>query len=87
MGKDCRSGCKTKDHNSWIECAQDANIRVAYANSANNQDYTAQKKVDHELDAYKSARAEGIQPAGTRMAQVEQARRISDSTGSAFQGV
>jgi hypothetical protein len=84
---DCRSGCKTKDHSSWAECAKDAGIRVAYANSANGQDYTAQRKADKELDAYKSARAEGIQPAGTRMAQVEQARRISDSAGAAFQGV
>lgn len=83
----CRSGCKTKDHASWVECAQAANIRVAYANSANGQDYTAQRKVDKELDSYRSARAEGIQPAGTRMAQVEQARRISDSAGVAFQGV
>jgi hypothetical protein len=86
VSNDCRSGCKTKDHDSWAECARDANVRVAYSNSAGGQDYTAAKKMNKELDAYKSARAEGIQPAGTRMHQVEQALRISDKTQSAFQG-
>lgn len=87
MSNNCRTGCKTKDHASWVECAQAANIRVAYANSANGQDYTAQRKADKELDSYRSARAEGIQPAGTQTHQIEQAHRISDASGVAFQGV
>ena len=87
MSNNCRTGCKTKDHASWAECAQDANVRVAYSDSLNGRSYTAAKAMDKELDAYKAARAEGIQPAGTRMHQVEQARRISDASGVAFQGV
>lgn len=87
MSNNCRTGCKTKDHASWAECAQDANVRVAYSDSVNGRSYTAAKNLDKELAAYKSARAEGIQPAGTQMKQVEQARRISDASGVAFQGV
>lgn len=42
------------------------------------------KKWDGEIDAYKQARAEGIQPAGTTMAAVQEARRASDALGSAY---
>ena len=59
--------------------------RIAYSDSANNRDYTAQKKWDAELDSYRAARAEGIQPASTRTPDIEAAKRISDQTGQAFQ--
>jgi len=45
---------------------------------------TGQKKMDAELRAYKRARAEGIQPDGTQMHQVEAAKKISDATGVAY---
>lgn len=51
---------------------------------AGRGDATAQKKWDRELDAYKAARKEGIQPAGTQMHQVEQAVKLSDQAGRAF---
>lgn len=81
----CRTGCATKDHASYAECLRSAALRVAYCNSAGGMDYTAQKAWDRELSAYKDARAEGIQPAGTKASQVENAKRISDSAGRAFQ--
>ena len=59
--------------------------KVAYCNSAAGYDFTAQKKWDKELDAYRAARAEGLQPSGTKMGQIEAAKRISDTTGSAYQ--
>lgn len=80
----CRTGCRTKDHQSYAECLRAGAPSVMYANSANNRDYTAQKKWDRELDAYRAARAEGLQPAGTSMKKVEDAKRISDLTGTAF---
>jgi hypothetical protein len=42
------------------------------------------KKWDGELDAYRSARAEGIQPAGTSMKAVQEARRASEALGTAY---
>lgn len=42
------------------------------------------KKWDAELNAYSSARAEGIQPAGTSMAKIQDARRASDVLGAAY---
>lgn len=42
------------------------------------------KKWDGELDAYRQARADGIQPAGTSMAKIQEARRASEALGSAY---
>jgi hypothetical protein len=54
----------------------DANTKVAMSTS----------KWDAELKAYKDARAQGIQPSGTSMAKVQEAVRISDKVGKAFDG-
>lgn len=81
----CRTGCKTKDHESYSACLRDGAAKVAYCNSAGGMDFTAQKRHDSELDLYREARAQGIQPSGTKRPQIENALRISDATGSAFQ--
>lgn len=81
----CSTGCPTPGaHGSYGECMRSKGTKVAYANSAKNLDATQQKKWDRELDAYRAARAEGIQPSGTSMKKVEDAKRISDLTGTAF---
>jgi len=52
----------------------DANSKVSMSTS----------KWDAELKAYKDARAQGIQPAGTSMKQIQKAVEISDKTGKAY---
>lgn len=42
------------------------------------------KKWDSELSAYREARAQGIQPAGTSMEKINEARRASDALGAAY---
>ena len=42
------------------------------------------KKWTSELNEYKKARAEGIQPAGTTRAHIEQARKASETLGKAY---
>lgn len=81
----CTTGCPTQDCPSYAACLKGKSMRVAYCNSAGGMDYTAQKAHDRELAAYKDARAEGLQPSGTKLHQVENAKRISDATGTAFQ--
>lgn len=80
----CTSGCKTRDHESYAECLKAKTVKVAYCDSANGRDATAQKRWDAELSAYREARAEGIQPAGTKRSQVENAKRLSDAAGKAW---
>ena len=42
------------------------------------------KKWDNELDLYRKARAQGIQPDGTSTAQIQKAMDVSDKTGHAY---
>jgi len=42
------------------------------------------KKWDGELNAYKKAREQGIQPAGTTMKKVQEAIDKSDKAGKAY---
>jgi hypothetical protein len=42
------------------------------------------KKWDNELNAYREARSQGIQPAGTSMEKINEARRASDALGTAY---
>lgn len=79
----CRSGCATQDHASWGECARKANLKVAYCGIGGG-DATVQKRWDGELDLYRSARAQGVQPEGTKTHQVMAALKASDAVGAAY---
>lgn len=76
----CRTGCATQDHESWGECARAANISVS-----NDPIAAAIKNTDRELSAYRDARKQGIQPASTRMKDIQKAVRASDLIGRAAQ--
>jgi crotonobetainyl-CoA:carnitine CoA-transferase CaiB-like acyl-CoA transferase len=77
MGENCRSGCRTKDHANWGECARASRITVTPVD-------VHAKKIDHELTSYADARRQGIQPAGTRLAQTEAAVQASQAAGAAW---
>ena len=74
----CRSGCRTQDHANWGECARAANLSIG-----NEQVSTTLKNNEKELGAYRDARKLGIQPASTRMKDIQKAVRVSDVTGRA----
>jgi hypothetical protein len=54
------------------------------AGDANSNLRVSTRKWDKELEAYRSARAQGIQPAGTSMKKVNEAVQISEQAGKAF---
>lgn len=76
----CRSGCPTQDHESWGDCARASNIGISSEPIAN---YI--KNTDKELSAYRDARKQGIQPASTKMKDIQKAVRASDLIGRAAQ--
>lgn len=80
----CTSGCPTQDHESYASCLRSKTVKVAYCNSAGGWDATTQRTWDRELDAFESARAQGIQPAGTSMGAVREAVELSDVAGKAY---
>lgn len=85
LGENCRSGCRTRDHASWGECARSARLRVGWAASATGgMDKTSDKKFNNELDLYARARADGLQPASTKPESVHEAYRVSEMTGTAY---
>ena len=45
---------------------------------------TSQKKWNSELEAYRSARAQGIQPNGTKRKQIQAAHDASEKLGTAY---
>lgn len=51
---------------------------------ANSSKAMSNRKWNGELDAYRAARAQGIQPAGTSMAHVKAAVEASNAMGSAY---
>lgn len=51
---------------------------------ANSNLKVSSRKWDKELQAYRDARSQGIQPAGTSMKKVQEAVRISNETGKAY---
>lgn len=76
----CRTGCPTQNHANWGECARDANLSIGSD--------TVMKKgmsVEKELTAYRDARRQGIQPASTKMADIQKAVRASDAIGVGVQ--
>ena len=54
------------------------------AGDADSRRVMPNKKFNAELDAYKEARAQGIQPAGTTMKKIQEAVKASETLGRAY---
>jgi hypothetical protein len=80
----CRSGCREQNHDSYAECLQSANVRTAATINSNMS--IAWDTTKKELAAYKTARANGIQPAGTSMQKIREAERASQALGRPYDG-
>lgn len=81
----CSSGCKTGGHATYGECLRSKGLRIAYSNSAKSGgDATAQKKWDAELDSYRSAVNQGMEPESTRTKDIQAAVKWSDKHGLAY---
>ena len=83
LGDNCRTGCKEKSHETYIECLQASNLQINTGDAGRAEGMSA-KRWDGELKAYRDARAEGIQPAGTTMRQIVEAKKASDKLGAAY---
>ena len=77
MGEKCRSGCVGRSHGSYAECLRSANVTARMG-------AVPMRGTMSELEAYRQARSEGIQPAGTSRVQVDAAKAFSDKHGAAY---
>lgn len=80
----CSSACLTQDHRTLGECMRNKGVRAVGVDISKGFDADTQKTWDRNLDAYRSARTEGIQPASTDRAAVDRAVRLSDAAGEAY---
>lgn len=70
-GKNCRAGCRSRDHLSWGACARAGNLQID--KHSLKVDVRLEKEKDNRLDRYASLRKHKIQPAGTSLRQVQHA--------------
>lgn len=80
----CTSGCPTPGaHSSWGACLRAKHTVVMGLETTGNGlgGTTADKRMLAENAAYRSAKAEGLQPAAPTFAAVDQARRAADTVG------
>jgi hypothetical protein len=54
------------------------------AGDADSRRMVSNKTFNKELDAYKEARAQGIQPSGTSMQKIQEAVKASETLGRAY---
>lgn len=78
----CRSGCATQDHGSYAECLQSANVTISATTVSRFA--SAYEKTKQDLAAYRTARANGIQPEGTTVEKVRAAERASKLMGEPY---
>ena len=83
----CRSGCKTQDHDSYSDCLQSANLAFAGCfPTRQGWDKDKEKKDNKEIQSYWDATRQGIEPRSTRQKDIDAAVRLSNEAGKAFDG-
>jgi hypothetical protein len=81
----CASSCPTQDHATYGECLRSKNLKVGWAASHKGLDRSTDKAWEKNLEDYRSARKQGIQPSSTQPGAVRAAVEASNATGTAFQ--
>ena len=83
----CRSGCKTQDHESYSECLQAANFGFAGCfPTRQGWDKDKEKNWDKEVASYYSAVRQGVEPISTKKKDIDAAMMLSNEAGKAFDG-
>ena len=73
----CRTACETQDHASYGECCAAITILVGAGHERS-------KRWDNNLEAYRQARRQGVQPASTRRSDVDAAMALSRAVDAPF---
>lgn len=66
----CRSGCATKDHATWGECARAANLSTMVGEGVQ-----INQQGERDLAEYARVRKMGIQPKSVKRSAVEAAKK------------
>ena len=77
---------RRKVHPVYVEDCFGCKVQTLELNTGDAGRDIPDKKWNSELSAYRDARAQGIQPSGTRMHDVEAAHKASETLGQAYNG-
>jgi hypothetical protein len=75
---------KIQTHPEYIEGCFGCKIGTLELGTGDASRDIPDKKWNSELSAYRDARAQGIQPAGTTMRHIEEAHKASETLGKAY---
>jgi len=75
---------KVQTHPEYVEGCFGCKIGTLELGTGDASRDIPDKKWNSELSAYRDARAQGIQPAGTRMQDIEAAHKASETLGRAY---
>jgi hypothetical protein len=75
-----------EDHPAYIEGCFGCKINTLQLNPGDAGRVMSDKRWVGELDAYKAARNQGVQPATTRRKDIEAAMQASEKLGRAYDG-
>lgn len=78
----CRSGCPTQDHASWGACARAARFQI---DRYGLQYGDIERAKNADVEFYRSARKQGIQPDSVSRPAVQRALDLSDAMGVAYE--
>lgn len=80
----CTSGCRTQDHASYGECLRSKGVDSRNSTQSTDRLYSMESRNAQEITEYKAARAQGIQPAGTKLGQIREAVAASNKADAAL---
>jgi len=77
---------KKQVHSTYVERCFGCKVQTLELNTGDATRDIPDKKWNSELQAYRDARSQGIQPSGTRMKDIEAAHKASETLGQAYDG-
>lgn len=80
----CASSCATQDHESYGACLRAKNLKANVEVPGTGYSPSRHRAWDQRINDYKAARAQGIQPAGTKRSQIDAAVASSNATDTPY---
>lgn len=82
-GTNCRTGCPTRDHYTWGECARASNVALGPLGGYRDggKDWGDVKAFRRETERYRQATRDGLEPSNVTNEAVDAAYRAADKEG------
>lgn len=79
----CTTGCRTQDHATYGECLASKQPQSRNSTASRDRLYRINQLNEREIREYRAARAQGIQPKGTKLSDTRMAVALSQASDTA----